>query len=84
MEIEKNMYPKSLTIGEAFLSKRKLFPSIGKSVNTNNLYQNITSYSDGTNSINDLSNLCRQPIKTVKKAIKKLSNNTLEKKVFII
>ncbi len=77
LEIEKNMYPKSLTIGEAFLSKRKLFPSIGKSVNTNNLYQNITSYSDGTNSINDLSNLCRQPIKTVKKAIKKLSNNKL-------
>ena len=38
LEIEKNSYPKSKTVGEAFLSKRNLFPSIGKSKNTNNFF----------------------------------------------
>ena len=72
LEIEKNSYPKSKTVGEAFLSKRNLFPSIGKSKNTNNLYQNISSYADGTNSIEDLSRLCKQPLKITNIAIQKL------------
>ena len=74
---EKNFYPKTKTIGEAFLSKRKLFPSIGKRDNTNNLYQNITSYADGTNSINEISKLCGQSLKTTKKTLKKLVKHNL-------
>ena len=72
LEIEKNSYPKSKTVGEAFLSKRNLYPSIGKNKNTNNLYQNISSYADGTNSIEDLSRLCKQPLKITNMAIQKL------------
>ena len=74
---EKNSYPKSKTIGEAFLSKRNLFPSLGKSKNINNLYQNITSYADGKNSIEDISLLCKQPIKVTYKAIQKLNKFNL-------
>tara|TARA_B100000989_G_scaffold298684_1_gene289098 strand:+ start:1481 stop:2749 length:1269 start_codon:yes stop_codon:yes gene_type:complete len=72
LEIEKNSYPKSKTVGEAFLSKRNLYPSIGKNKNTNNLYLNISSYADGTNSIEDLSRLCKQPLKITNIAIQKL------------
>ena len=76
-EIERNFYPKTKTIGEAFLSKRNLFPSIGVSKNTNNLYQNITSYADGTNSITDIAHLCKQPIRITKQAIEKLVKHNL-------
>jgi aminopeptidase-like protein len=78
-EIEKNQYPKTRTIGEAFLSKRNLFPNIGGSNKCNNLYQNITSYADGKNSVTEIAHLCKQSIKTTKKTIKVLVQHGLLK-----
>ncbi len=53
-------YPKARFFGEPFLSKRKLYPSIGagKLPKKIVLIKNILTYSDGSNSIIDIANKC--------------------------
>ena len=72
LEIEKNSYPKSKTVGEAFYLKEIYIHQLEK-VKTQTIFiKYISSYADGTNSIEDLSRLCKQPLKITNMAIQKL------------
>ena len=62
--IEKNVYPKVTVLCEPQLGKYDLYPSIGGPKTTRELknMMNLISFSDGTNDLVDIANICEIPV----------------------
>ncbi len=74
-----DIYPKSKVLGEPFMSKRGMYPTISKK---NNVYLNgklldFLQYSDGKNNLGSISKLIKLDFKATKKCFKILLKNNL-------
>ncbi len=81
--LENNEYYKINTIGEPFLSKYGLYPTIsqkGSADYTRNL-TNIIAYLNGENSILDIAEILNMPFQQVLEIIKQIYNNNLIQKL---
>ena len=72
-------YPKSKVLGEPFMSKRGMYPTISKK---NNVYLNsklldFLQYSDGKNNLESISKLIKLDLKATKKCFKILLKHNL-------
>ena len=75
----KRIYPKCIIMCEPQMGKRGLYPNIS-SKNENKLtrsYMNFLQYSDGTNSLEKISNLIKLKLNSVKKINSVLSKSNL-------
>tara|TARA_B100001250_G_C19813196_1_gene796823 strand:- start:1647 stop:2921 length:1275 start_codon:yes stop_codon:yes gene_type:complete len=77
--IEKNDFPKVTVLGEPQLGKYDLYPSIGGPKATTELknMMNLISYSDGTNDLIDIANICDIPVWELYPIVKNLESKGL-------
>lgn len=82
--IEKSIVPICRIPCEPFLTKHRLVDTLGAKKKINKFTRNILNfltYSDGTNSIEDISNLCKLKLKDSKKIYNLLKSKKLIKKI---
>ena len=82
--IEKSIVPICKIPCEPFLTKYRLVDTLGAKKKINKFTRNILNfltYSDGTNSIEDISNLCKLKLKETKKIYYLLKSKKLIKKI---
>ena len=79
--IEKEKFPKSNYVGEPFLSKRKIYPSLGGAVHPKKFRDllNYLSFCDGKNPSEKIANSCKINLKEGNKILKILLKNKLVK-----
>jgi aminopeptidase-like protein len=78
--LEKQIFPISRTLCEPFLTKKKIYPTFSKKNSVNNklkLYLDILTYSDGKNSLFEISKKLNKSEAKIKKAIFKLKKMNL-------
>ena len=77
--LDNNIYPKSLIFCEPFMSKRGLYPTMSKKLTSGitKKLMNFIQYSDGKNTIKDISKLIGVNYKNGLKIFKILKNNQI-------
>jgi aminopeptidase-like protein len=79
--LEKNFFPSSKVFCEPQLGRRGLYPtvSIKGGANEQSLMMDLISYSDGTNSLIDIANICNIPVWELYPIVEKLiAHNLIE------
>ena len=77
--LEENQYPKVNVLCEPHLSKRGLYPTLSKKSSSADirLMMDVITWSDGTNSLLEIAEICNVPVWTLYPIVKQLSEHNL-------